>query len=129
MTINDILNAKESLTKLNKIKFNNFRTISNIYKLTKKVNSILELLQQENEKIIDIYVLKDSNGKPLIKNNQYQFETVEKKDSFIKESNKLRFEEVSDITKIDININDIQVSLDFSSEDMIKLDSMINWIE
>ncbi len=129
MIISDILNAKDSLSKLNKIKFKNFKTISGIYKLTKKINSILELLQQENEKIIDIYTLKDKNGKPLIKDGQYQFESIEKRDSFVTEFNKLRTEEVTDVEKVSININDIQFSTDFSAEDMMKLDPIIEWVE
>ncbi len=129
MTINDILNAKESLAKLNKVKFNDFKVVSNVYKLTKKVNGVLEMVTQEQLKILDLYSKKDPAGKPLIENGQYQFESIENRDKFIDEITSLKKSEVDDIDKIDIRLDSIQFASDFTPEEMLALDPLINWID
>ncbi len=129
MIINDILNIREPLIKLNKIKFENFKTVSEIYKLTKQVDSVLDMVQQEQNKIIDMYVMKDEKGKPISKNSQYQFNKDEDRINFISDSNKLRTEEVNDINKINISLSSIKYSPDLSAEDMMKLESVINWVD
>lgn len=130
MKVIDILNAKDSLAKLNKIKFSDFRIVSNIYKLTKKVNDVLEMVQQEQKKIIANYVDKDETGNPIIKENQYQFSQVENRTKFIQEIENLKVSNVDDIVKIDISLSSIQFSEeDFSGEDMLRLESLINWLD
>lgn len=130
MKVIDILNAKDSLAKLNKIKFSDFRIVSNIYKLTKKVNDVLEMVQQEQKKIIANYVDKDETGNPIIKENQYQFSKVENRTKFIQEIEDLKASNVDDIVKIDISLSSIQFSEeDFSGEDMLRLESLINWLD
>lgn len=128
MIINDILNAKDSLIKLNNAKFSEFKIVASVYKLVKKVESIYDMVTKEQNKIIDIYVQKQENGQLVIKDNQYQFENEEKKNSFITEMNKLRFTEVDDISKITIPTDSIQYILDFSSEDMVRLEPLIEWV-
>lgn len=128
MIINDILNAKDSLIKLNNAKFSEFKIVASIYKLVKKVDSIFDMVTKEQNKIIDIYVQKQENGQLVIKDNQYQFENDEKRNSFIMEMNKLRFTEVDDISKITIPTDSIQILSDFSSEDMVRLEPFVEWI-
>lgn len=128
MIINDILNAKDSLIKLNNAKFSEFKIVASVYKLVKKVESILDMVTKEQNKIIDIYVQKQENGQLVIKDNQYQFENDEKRNSFIMEMNKLRFTEVDDISKINIPTDSIQILSDFSSEDMVRLEPLVEWI-
>lgn len=127
MIINDILNAKDSLIKLNNAKFSEFKIVASVYKLVKKVESIYDIVTKEQNKIIDIYVQKQENGQLVIKDNQYQFENEEKKNGFIVEMNKLRFTEVDDISKITIPTDSIQHIVDFSSEDMVRLEPLIEW--
>lgn len=128
MIINDILNAKDSLIKLNNAKFSEFKIVASVYKLVKKVESIYDMVTKEQNKIIDIYVQKQENGQLVIKDNQYQFESEEKKNGFITEMNKLRFTEVDDISKITIPTDSIQHIVDFSSEDMVRLEPLIEWV-
>lgn len=128
MIINDILNAKDSLIKLNNAKFSEFKIVASVYKLVKKVESIFDMVTKEQNKIIDIYVQKQENGQLVIKDNQYQFENDEKRNNFITEMNKLRSTEVDDISKITIPTDSIQILSDFSSEDMVRLEPLVEWI-
>lgn len=129
MKINDILIAKESLTKLNKAKFNDFSLVYKIYKLTKQVNNVLDLVQEEQQKILETYAQKDANGNVVIENNQYKFENTEARSKFIEEIEKLRNSEAEDIVKIDISVKDVQSAMDFSSAELLVLDPIINWID
>lgn len=129
MRIIDILTARESIAKLNKMKFNDFKMVTKVYKLTKKLNDTMDIYQQEQQKIVDMYVKKDANGKPDIANNMYQFENDENKRKFIVENEKLRFSEVDDVEKIDISISSIDAANDFTSEEMLKLEPIINWVD
>ena len=127
MKVIDILDAKESLAKLNLVKFSDFKIVSSIYKLTKKVNNVLDMVQQEQKKIIDIYAKKDDKGKTIILNNMYQFEDEEKKNSFIKEMNDLKQQDIDDINKIDISMSKIQYGAELTGEELMKLEPLINW--
>ena len=129
MKIIDILNSRESLAKLNKIKFNDFKVVSSIYKLTKKVNEVLDMVQQEQQKIIDLYVKKDDNGKIVVANNQYQFDNNENRIKFIKDMESLKQSNVDDIQKIDISMSKIQNGAELTGEELIKLEPLINWID
>lgn len=128
MKIIDILVAKESVAKLNNFKFNDFKIVSNVYKLTKRINEILDLVKAEQQKIVDLYTKKDDNGKPIIENNQYQFETVEDRDNFISEFEKMKQTEVDDISRIDIPIDSVQIATEFTAKEMMQLEPIINWI-
>ncbi len=128
MKVIDILNARDSLVKLIKVRFSDFKTTSNVYKLAKKVDAVFDMVQQEQDKIIDIYVKKDENGNPVTVNGNYHFENTEQRDKFLLDINKLRNEEVSDIEKITIKIDTIQAASDLSSEDMLKLDTVVDWV-
>jgi len=103
--------------------------VTKVYKLTKKLNDTMDIYQQEQQKIVDMYVKKDANGKPDILNNMYQFENDENKRKFIVENEKLRFSEVDDVEKIDISISSIDAANDFTSEEMLKLEPIINWVD
>ena len=129
MKIIDILNAKESLMQLNKVKFNDFKIVSKVYKLSKQVQTVLDLVQQEQDKILDLYAKKDANNKPIIISGQYQFETIENRNKFIEEIGKLRNTECDEVEKIDISLQSIQVASELTSEQMLKLDPIINWID
>lgn len=128
MKVIDILNARDSLVKLIKVRFTDFKTTSNVYKLAKKVDATFDMVQKEQEKIIDIYVDKTAEGSPVIVNGNYSFAFAENRDKFLTDINKLRNEEVTDIEKIAISMDSIQVATDFSTEDMLKLDSIIDWV-
>lgn len=128
MKVIDILNARDSLVKLIKVRFTDFKTTSNVYKLAKKVDATFDMVQKEQEKIIDIYVDKTAEGSPVIVNGNYSFSSAENRDKFLTDINKLRNEEVTDIEKITISMDSIQVATDFSTEDMLKLDSIIDWV-
>ena len=128
MTIKQILDAKPSLIKLNKIRFSDFKIVSKVYKLSKNIDSALELANAEQDKIIQTYVKKDENGNLVITNNQYQFATEQDRLNFINEIEKLRNQEIEELNKIDIPTEKVQLVNDFSAEDMLLLDSIINWI-
>lgn len=128
MTIKQILDAKPSLIKLNKIRFSDFKIVSKVYKLSKNIDSALELANAEQDKIIQTYVKKDENGNLVITNNQYQFATEQDRLNFINEIEKLRNQEIEELNKIDIPTEKVQIVNDFSAEDMLLLDSIINWI-
>lgn len=127
MKVIDILNARDSLVKLIKVKFTDFKTTSNVYKLVKQVDATFDMIQKEQEKIIDIYADKNADGKPSIENGNYCFSNSENREKFLNEINALRNEEVADIKKLTIKLNTIQNASDLSAEDMIKLDPIIEW--
>lgn len=128
MKVNDILTARNSLAKLVKVKFTDFKTTISVYKLSKKVDEVLDMVQKEQDKIIDIYVVKNSNGKPLIENGNFKFETKENMDKFLADMNKLRSEEVTDIEKLAINLDTIQSGADITTEDIILMEPLISWL-
>ena len=129
MTINEILNAKDAIAKLNTIKFNDFKIVSRVYKLTKQVNTVIELYQQEVQKTLKMYAKLDEQGVPVIVNNQYQFEDVQHRDDFIKEIENVKSSEAEDVDRIDIKIDSIQFGSDLTSAEMLMLDPVVNWIE
>lgn len=128
MKIIDILNARNSIAMLNRIKFADFKMVSNVYRFTKRINEVLEMHQQEQKKIIDIYVLKDEKGQLVIKNNQYQFADEKVKQKFIEDMNSLALSEVPDLDRIDISLDSVQAAEGFTSEELLKLEPLINWI-
>ena len=128
MKVIDILNARDSLVKLIKVKFTDFKTTTNVYKLVKKVDATFDMIQKEQEKIIDIYVDKDNQGNTVIQNGNYSFKSSENRDKFLQEINALRDEEVQDIEKLQIKLIDISNGPDLSAEDMLKLDPIIEWV-
>lgn len=129
MKVIDILNARDSLVKLIKVRFTDFKTTSGVYKLAKKVDATFDMVQKEQDKIIDIYVEKDEKGNPVIQNGNYCFKSAENKDNFLSDITKLRNEEVQDIEKLQIKISSVQVATDISTEDMLKLDPVIDWVD
>ncbi len=127
MKIVNILDAKESIAKLNKIKFNDFKIVSKIYKLTKEINSVLEMVQQEQNKIIQKYVKKD-NDKPVVVDGQYQFDSAENRNNFVKEIAELKNSDADSIVAIDIPVDSIQYMSELTGADMIILEPFVNWI-
>ena len=127
MKIVNILDAKESIAKLNKIKFNDFKIVSKIYKLTKEINSVLEMVQQEQNKIIQKYVKKDKD-KPVVVDGQYQFDSAEDRNNFVKEIAELKNSDIDSIVTIDIPVDSIQYMNELTGADMIILEPFVNWI-
>lgn len=127
MNILNVLDAKEAITKLNKVKFNDFKIVSKVYKLTKDINNILEMVQQEQNKIVKKYA-KFENDKPSISNGQYQFDSIENRNNFIKEMEELKKSNIDNIEKIDIPVDSIQYMSELTSVDMMILEPFINWI-
>lgn len=128
MTINDILAARDSLVKLNYVKFNDFSVTRKVYKLNKQFNSVIELALNEQNKIIDIYTKKDAQGKPIIVNAQYEFEKVEDRTKCFAEIAKLRSSNITDIEKVQIPLSSIELAKDISTQDLLLLECIIDWV-
>lgn len=128
MKIIDILNAKESLVLLSKCKFSDFKITNKLYKLTKKVNEVLDMVQQEQRKIVSLYVSKDDNGNPIVKDNQYQFDNVDARNKFIHEIEELKNSQADEIERLDIQSDKLQSGDMLTVSDVILLEPLINWI-
>lgn len=128
MTINDILAARDSLVKLNYVKFNDFSVTRKVYKLNKQFNSVIELALNEQNKIIDIYTKKDAQGKPIMVNAQYEFEKVEDRTKCFAEIAKLRSSNITDIEKVQIPLSSIELAKDISTQDLLLLECIIDWV-
>ena len=128
MKINDILLAKEAITKLNTVKFKDFKMVMQVYSLTKSVNEVYDMVTSERNKIVDLYVQKDSNNNAIVKDNMYQFTTEENKLNYIKDNENLKDTEIDTIKKIQIPVDSIQYADNFTGADMLALDGFIDWI-
>lgn len=128
MKVIDILTARDSLAKLIKVKFTDFKTTVAVYRLAKKVDEVIDMAQKEQDKIIDIYVAKGPDGNPIIENGNFKFETAENRDKFLEDVNNLRNEDIPDIEKLTIKLDSIQAATDISTEDIIKMEHVINWV-
>ena len=128
MKVIDILNARDSLVKLIKVRFIDFKTTIAVYRLTKKVDEVIDMAQKEQDKIIDIYVAKGPDSKPIIENGNFKFESAENRDKFLVDVNNLRNEDISDIEKLTIKLDSIQIATDISPEDILKMELVINWV-
>lgn len=127
MTINDILAAKESLAKLNAVKFNSFETTLKVYKLNTAVNAVIDVAVREQNKIIDIYAKKDEQGNPIIEQGSYTFPNEENQTKCITEINKLRNSEITDISKVTISLEHISLAKDITTQDLLQLECLIDW--
>ena len=128
MKVIDILVARDSLVKLIKVRFTDFKTTSAVYKLVKKVDSVTDMVQTEQKKIIDIYADKDEKGNLVVQNGNYIFSKPENNAKCVEEMNKLRNEEVTDVEKITIKLDSVQNASELSAEDIIKLEPVIDWV-
>lgn len=129
MKIIQILNARDSLAKVNKIKFNDFNITIRVFKLTKRVNEILEIVQMEQKRIIEEYVLTDEKGNPVIENSRYKFKNVSDAKQYEEEYAVMLNTEADDLEQIQIPLASVKSATDISSEDLIKLVSLIEWVE
>ena len=129
MKIIQILNARDSLAKVNKIKFNDFNITIRVFKLTKRVNEILEIVQMEQKRIIEEYVLTDEKGNPVIENSRYKFKNVSDAKQYEEEYAAMLNTEAEDLEQIQIPLASVKSATDISSEDLIKLVSLIEWVE
>ena len=130
MTIQDILNSKQSLIKINSIKFSDFKIALKLSKFAKKVDSCIETFNAEQQKIISLYVKKNENGQPVIsENGQLVFNSDADKASYIDSMNKILSTELDDIEPLTIKVSEIQVSGDISANDLLATSALINWEE
>lgn len=129
MKIVQTLNARDSLAKVNKIKFNDFNITIRVFKLTKRVNEILEIVQMEQKRIIEEYVLTDEKGNPVIENSRYKFKNVSDAKQYEEEYAVMLNTEADDLEQIQIPLASVKSATDISSEDLIKLVSLIEWVE
>ena len=129
MKIIQILNARDSLAKINKIKFDDFNITFKVFKLTKRVNEILEVVKVEQNKLISEYVITDNNGVPKVNGSQYMFKDPDTGNKYFEEYKSILNTDADDIEQIEIPLSSVKTANDISSEDLIKLDSLIKWIE
>lgn len=120
MTINDILLSKESLMKLNQAKFKDFKMVMKIYNLTKKFNEVVDIVKDQQQKLINEYATGTEDG--VVK-----FENDENKQKFVEELEKIKNTEYTDIEMLTIHSSDITYLPDFSGNDMIILSAFIIW--
>lgn len=124
----EILRIKDLVAKLNTIRFDDFKITTKVYKLTKKINEHIEIINNEQVKIAKEYALVDNEGNLVVNKNQYQFENDEKKQNYLKEMNSIYNASVDDIEKIEIPVESIQNGQLLSAEDMITLEILVNWV-
>ncbi len=129
MKIIQILNARDSLAKINKIKFDDFNVTIKVFKLTKKVNEILEIVQTEQNKLMSEYAIVDENGIPIVKGSQFSFKDSDAKNKYYEEYKAILNTDVDDLEPIEIPLSSVKSANDISSEDLIKLDSLIKWTD
>lgn len=108
MKIVQTLNARDSLAKVNKIKFNDFNITIRVFKLTKRVNEILEIVQMEQKRIIEEYVLTDEKGNPVIENSRYKFKNVSDAKQYEEEYAVMLNTEADDLEQIQIPLASVK---------------------
>lgn len=129
MKIIQILNARDSLAKINKIKFDDFNITFKVFKLTKRVNEILEVVKVEQNKLISEYVITDNNGVPEVNGHQYMFKDPDAENKYLEEYKSLLNTSASLIEPIEIPLSSVKSAADISTEDLFKLDPLIKWSE
>lgn len=129
MKIIQILNARDSLAKINKIKFDDFNVTIKVFKLTKKVNEILEIVQTEQNKLMSECAIVDENGTPIVKSSQFSFKDSDAKNKYYEEYKAILNTDADDLEAIEIPLSSVKTANDISSEDLIKLDSLIKWTD
>ena len=130
MTLQDILNSKQSLIKINSIKFSDFKIALKLASFAKKIDGYLETFQSEQKKVIELYAKKDENNQPIIdKNGQIEFKTAEDKINFINDMNDILSTELEDLKPITIKVSQVQTATEISANDLLAVSALINWEE
>lgn len=121
MTINKILNSIQSIEKLMNLELP-FKEAYRIYSLTKEINDAREFFIKEERKLIEKY------NAEIAENGEIKFNSVEDKNSFIKEYDDLKNLELNEFKPLEINIS-ILDKINFTPIDFIALDGVINFID
>ena len=130
MTIQDILNSKQSLIKINSIKFSDFKIALRLASFAKKIDTFIDTFQEEQKKVVKLYAKKNESGEPVIEaNGQIAFETEENKTKFIEEINKILSTELEGIEPLQIKVSDVQAAGEISANDLLAVSALINWEE
>lgn len=130
MTIQDILNSKQSLIKINSIKFSDFKIALRLASFAKKIDTFIDTFQEEQKKVVKLYAKKNESGEPVIEaNGQISFENEENKTKFIEEMNKILSTELEGIEPLQIKVSDVQVAGEISANDLLAVSALINWEE
>jgi len=130
MTIQDILNSKQSLIKINSIKFSDFKIALRLASFAKKIDTFIDTFQEEQKKVVKLYAKKNESGEPVIEaNGQIAFETEENKTKFIEEMNKILSTELEGIEPLQIKVSDVQAAGEISANDLLAVSALINWEE
>lgn len=94
----------------------------------RKIKKAAEFLEKEKkfydeelQRLIEVYTLKDEKGLPIVKNNEYVFEDDIKKGEYISKVIELRKCEIDlDIEKINISIAEqTQLKISIRQEDLL----------
>ena len=83
----------------------------------------------EQKRIIEEYVLTDEKGNPVIENSRYKFKNVSDAKQYEEEYAAMLNTEAEDLEQIQIPLASVKSATDISSEDLIKLVSLIEWVE
>lgn len=130
MTIQDILNSKQSLIKINSIKFSDFKIALRLASFAKKIDTFIDTFQEEQKKVVKLYAKKNESGEPVIEaNGQIAFENEENKTKFVEEMNKILTTELEGIDPLQIKVSDVQVAGEISANDLLAVSALINWEE
>lgn len=130
MTIQDILNSKQSLIKINSIKFSDFKIALRLASFAKKIDTFIDTFQEEQKKVVKLYAKKNESGEPVIEaNGQISFENEENRTKFIEEMNKILTTELEGIEPLQIKVSDVQVAGEISANDLLAVSALINWEE
>lgn len=130
MTIQDILNSKQSLIKINSIKFSDFKIALRLASFAKKIDTFIDTFKEEQKKVVKIYAKKNESGEPVIEaNGQISFENEENRTKFIEEMNKILSTELEGIEPLQIKVSDVQVAGEISANDLLAVSALINWEE
>lgn len=130
MTIQDILNSKQSLIKINSIKFSDFKIALRLASFAKKIDTFIDTFQEEQKKVVKLYAKKNESGEPVIEENgQISFENEENRTKFIEEMNKILSTELEGIEPLQIKVSDVQVAGEISANDLLAVSALINWEE
>lgn len=72
ITLKELKMAEIALNKVFSTSFTNVKLAYSIMKTSKKVRSELEIIEEMRRKLLDKYVDKDKEGKPIVKNDNFQ---------------------------------------------------------
>lgn len=96
-------------------------------KLDSKIREVAKIYLELKQKVIEKYCDKDSEGNPIVKNQQYTFSNPSKE--FVDEINQLlNLESEIEFEKIKIKIDDLS-ELNINARDLFVLEYIFDFVE